>query len=274
MDFSLECTKPKKKTTDSGEHITFEKYDRTVPETFLEDNISTLNSYIRVIEQAIETQEELDSFCSRLVETLKTEMNNKMSHRTVKLQPSVNNTKRKTKKPWWSDNLSELWNDQCKAEKNMLKGQKSDCKRLRHYYVTKRKLFNRAVQRAKRQYLRQKQAEIDETESKNQSMFWKEIGKIGVGQERRKTIPLEIVKPDGSVTTDKNEMLDKWRQDFESLLNPIETTTTPLNMSQSNTDNNHNTSPYFQDPIQLTEIELALKRMKANKATGIDEWKF
>ena len=81
----------------------------------------------------------------------------------------------------------------------MLKGQKSDRKRLRHINVIKRKRFNREVQCAKRQYLRQKQAEIDELESKNQTMFWKEIGKIGAGQVRRKNIPLEILKSDGSV---------------------------------------------------------------------------
>ena len=57
-------------------------------------------------------------------------MNDKMTHRTVKIQPSGNNKKRKVNKPWWSDSLSELWNEQCKAEKAMLKGQNSIRNRL------------------------------------------------------------------------------------------------------------------------------------------------
>lgn len=183
-------------------------------------------------------------------------MNNKMSHRTVKLHPGGDNKTRKVNKPWWSNNLSGLWNDQCKAEKEMLKGQKSDRKRLRHIYVIKRKRFNREVQCAKRQYLRQKQAEIDE---------------IGIGQESRKNIPLEILKSDGSVSTDVTEVLGKWEQDFKSLLNPIETASTPININQYSTEGSDNISPYLPDPIQVTEIESALKGMKANKATGIDE---
>ena len=176
-------------------------------------------------------------------------------------------------KPWWSDSLSELWNEQCKAEKAMLKGQKSIRNRLRQVFVAARKRFNREVQRAKRQYIRQKQAEIDELQSKNQTMFWKEIGKIGVGQERRKNIPLEILKPDGSVSSDVTEVLGKWKSDFASLLNPIESTSTPgpVNINTHSMQNNENISGYLQDPIQMTEIESALKRMKSNKATGIDE---
>ena len=176
-------------------------------------------------------------------------------------------------KPWWPDSLSELWNEQCKTEKVMLKGQNSIRNRLRHVFVTARKRFNREVQRAKRQYIRQKQAEIDELQSKNQTMFWKEIGKIGVGQERRKYIPLEILKPDGSVSSDVTEVLGKWESDFESLLNPINSTSNPelVNINMHSTQNNENMSCYLQDPIQMTEIESALKRMKSNKATGIDE---
>ena len=119
----------------------------------------------------------------------------------------------------------------------------------------------------------QKQAEIDELQSKNQTMFWKEIGKIGVGQERRKNIPLEILKPDGSVSSDVTEVLGKWESDFESLLNPINYTSNPelVNINTHSTQNNENMSCYLQDPIQMTEIESALKRMKSNKATGIDE---
>ena len=72
-----------------------------------------------------------------------------------------------------SEYLSKLWNDQATAEKAMLKGQKSDYERLRHKYVTKRNVFNKEVQRAKRQYVRQKQIDLDALQSHSQSTFWK-----------------------------------------------------------------------------------------------------
>ena len=108
---------------------------------------------------------------------------------------------------------------------------------------------------------------------KNQTMFWKEIGKIGVGQERRKNIPIEILKPDGSVSSDVTEVLERWESDFESLLNPLNSTSNPelVNINMYSTQNNENMSCYLLDPIQMKEIESALKRMKSNKATGIDE---
>ena len=270
--FTVECTNVRKKGV-IGESVSYEKYDRLVPDNFLQEDLSILNDGIRNIQQSVNTQEELDNVCSRLISTLKTEMSDKMTHRTVKILPSGDNKKRKVNKPWWSDSLSELWNEQCKAEKAMLKGQNSIRNRLRHVFVTARKRFNREVQRAKRQYIRQKQAEINELQSKNQTMFWKEIGKIGVGQERRKNIPLEILKPDGSVSSDVTEVLGKWESDFESLLNPINSTSNPelVNINMHSTQNNENMSCYLQDPIQMTEIESALKRMKSNKATGIDE---
>ena len=177
---------------------------------------------------------------------------------------------RKVNKSWWSDSLSELWNEQCKAEKDMLKGKQFTRTRLRHVFLSPRKRFNREVHRTKRQYLQQKQAEIDDLQSKNQTMFWKEIGKIGVGQERRKNMPFDILRQDGSVSSDVTEVLGKRQSDFESLLNPIESTNTP-GLLNAYTQTNENIPGYLQDRIQMSEIEAVLKRMKSNKATGIDE---
>ena len=39
---------------------------------------------------------------------------------------------------------------------------------------------------------RKKQTEIEELESKDQNLSRKEIGKIGVGQDRRNEIPMEV----------------------------------------------------------------------------------
>ena len=62
--FTVQCTNVKRKKCVINEPITYEKYDRTVPDSFLEDNITTLNEYIRDIQQTVDTQEELDSVCT------------------------------------------------------------------------------------------------------------------------------------------------------------------------------------------------------------------
>ena len=52
--------------------------------------------------------------------------------------------------------------------------------------------------------------------SKIPTNFWKTIGKIGVGNERQKNIPLEV-KVNGRITRDKVTVLKKWKDSFQSL---------------------------------------------------------
>ena len=56
-------------------------------------------------------------------------------------------------KPWWNDELTDLWNKVCSDERKWI-----DCKnmseksKLKSEYVSSRKAFDRQVQRAKRLY--------------------------------------------------------------------------------------------------------------------------
>jgi hypothetical protein len=47
--------------------------------------------------------------------------------------------------------------------------------------------------------------------------FWKIIGHIGIANERKTKIPLEVVLADGTVVNDVNAVLDAWKNDFENL---------------------------------------------------------
>ena len=62
----------------------------------------------------------------------------------------------------------------------------------RKLYIEKRKLFDRHVQRSKRQHWVEKQNELLNS-CENSDIFWKTIGKTGIGNERNKEIPIEII---------------------------------------------------------------------------------
>ena len=191
----------------------FEVFDRNIPTDFLDGQSEVLNTYISQIEQDVSSQEELDNIYSHLMQSIKEEMVQSLSHKTVKVKSGSSNRKRKTKKPWWTSCLTELWNDQCDAEQSMLKSKsRTERKGLRKRFIEKRKLFNREVQRSKRAYALQRQAEIDNLEATNPNLFWKEIGKIGIGQERRKFIPMEVTRDDGSLSSNTDEVLNKWNK--------------------------------------------------------------
>ena len=119
----------------------------------------------------------------------------------------------------------------------------------------------------------QKQADIDNLESSNPNLFWKEIGKIGIGQERRKIIPMEIIKPDGTTSSNTDEVVRKWKNDFETLLNPTNSNKIikPMQDSDKIDDSQIEVPLYFEAPIQTCEVEQAVKRLRMNKSAGIDD---
>ena len=119
-------------------------------------------------------------------------MKNKLNQRTVHAVIGNNNKKRKVKKPWWTNHLTELWNRTCNAEKEMLLSKDVIIQRIRAVYVSERKEFDREYQKAKREHQRKMQYQIKSLDSTNHQEFRKQIGKIGVGKERQNQIPMEI----------------------------------------------------------------------------------
>ena len=81
-------------------------------------------------------------------------------------------------------------------------------------------MFDREVQRCKRKYVKDQQKEIECLVNNDQQAFWKKIGKIGIGQERIKKIPMEILLVVSSLTNDADTVMSKWETSFCDLLNP------------------------------------------------------
>ena len=76
--------------------------------------------------------------------------------------------------------------------KNTLKSDDQSKCAKRNEFLRYRKFFNREVQMATSKYWKQKQTEIEQFETSDQKSAWKEIGKIGIGQEIRNGIPCEF----------------------------------------------------------------------------------
>ena len=103
------------------------------------------------------------------------------------------------KKPWWSEELTDIWNELCLKEKSMLKSESRFKRTRREEFLRHRKLFNREVQKAKQRFWKKKQVDIEQLEISDQKSFWKEIGRIGIGQERKKDIPTDVKLANGEV---------------------------------------------------------------------------
>lgn len=66
-------------------------------------------------------------------------MNDNLNQKTILHSRHINKRKR-TKKPWWTDSLSELWNTMCSMERDWLGGADVVGKRIRKKgYISKEK---------------------------------------------------------------------------------------------------------------------------------------
>ena len=104
-------------------------------------------------------------------------------------------------------------------------------------------------------------------ETSDQKSFWKEIGKIGIGQERRKEIPCEVKLSNGEVSNKLGDVLDVWKAGFENLLNCNNNLSNFPDKSQERRDYNYK----FDADISRAELMLAIRSLKSNKAVGIDD---
>ena len=266
---SISC----KNTSDSAElnmeesFIRFET--RNIPDSFPSDmNICRqLHETVFKLENNMSSQNNLDEAYDKLCSLLKDEMKNKLDYKRIKIENSINNKKRKIRKPWWNTELTEAWNVTCKHENRWLSciivHQKSILKQV---FVSKRKQFVKLVQTAKRTYWYKLQSDVLNECSHNETEFWKTIGNVGVAGKR--DISVEIVLNNGSVSYDKRDVMNKWKESFSKLFDS--TKSSSISDSHIEEPNTGTGEPFFDSSITILEVKRAISAVKNNKASGFD----
>ena len=69
---------------------------------------------------------------------------------------------------------------------------------------------------------------------------------------------MEVIRADGGRTSETSEVLDKWKNDFEALLNPIHEKEDHVYSKNSMNDTQADVHLCFVEPIQISEAELAI----------------
>ena len=185
------------------------------------------------------------------------------------------NKKKRVKKPWWNEHLTVLFNEMCHAEKVWKRGKifNSSSSNLKSNFVSKRRVFDRQVQRAKREYWYSLQRELLIESKTDQHNFWKKIGKIGIATDRKSSIPMEVVDSHGNVSTNVDDVLEKWKSEYSILLNQP---TSEVNADVSNLQDQNSGDVLtlndflLTDEISFEEVVNAVNMVKMGKASGID----
>ena len=90
-------------------------------------------------------------------------------------------------------------------------------------------------------------------------VFWQTIRRL---RGKRSSITYSIKDSDGNILTDENEILSRWREYFEDLLNPV----------KASTRDTHEVTHLGEDKVfTAAEVATAIKGIKSGKAAGEDE---
>lgn len=181
------------------------KFDRKQITNILLDEpdiVSRLTETENLVNENELTQESLDQHYDQFCKIIDDAMKTNITSYTVKTS-TVSSKKRRRGKPWWINELTELWNNFCEAEKLWTKSDRRKKPRLKNLMKDRQRAFDKATQQAKRKYWKSQQEYLLSLPSRNPGEFWKYIGRIGVGNERGKSFPMEVILENGTVCSNK-----------------------------------------------------------------------
>ncbi len=152
-DIDISCDSDDDFTDTSHPEESYVRYDTTaVPDNFLSNTAGSLQDVIHKLELSGGQQLDIDDAFNNFRTAVKQEMDSTLPRKRIMMSKRNDRKRRRCKKPWWNDSLTDSWNDMCSAERSWCKQKGPRRKHLRHVYVQKRKHFDRAVRRAKRQH--------------------------------------------------------------------------------------------------------------------------
>ncbi len=246
----------------------------TVPNDFLssDEGRQELLHLIEYIENVRSCQNEIDDVYKLFCDTYHAEMNRFFRSRNV--HPRAKKRLKKCIKPFWSDHLQQLWNDLCEREKVFLAAEGTVRMRERNRFKDTQKLFDREYRKAERRYLRERQEDIEHICTNDPKKFWQTLKSLG--PNKKADIPLEVYDDEGNICRNLNDVLKKWKSDFEKLYSqvPGDTEFDDVFYRQLRDDtgfvNNVPTKDGLNHDISASEVKKSVSQAKNNKSVGLD----
>ena len=250
-----------------------------IPECFLttHDVLARCNDLIDQMLAYRGEQAELDALYDKYVLLYQSEMDAHLKE--LSNTPKSKKAARHSTKPFWCEELTVLWKNFHDTEKSFLKCDKNDMgyRAVKTRFLTSQKAFDKELKKKKRSHERSKVYDLEKANLDNPNEFWNLIAKMG--PKKKSGIPWEVDLEDGTTSSDKDTVMEKWRSDFEGLLTPPQTddvnrTLFESNIKESNAqrenENNENDSTGLNCEFTEDEVSKIVFRAKSGKAPGID----
>ena len=160
------------------------------------------------------------------------------------------------KTPWWNQEVKEAIRAKKDAFKAWLQDRSSSD--LQSRYTEARKAATLAVKKSKKSW-EELGRRLDSNYFSANKVFWQTIRRL---RGKRSSVTYSIKDSDGNILTDENEILSRWREYFEDLLNPV----------KASTRDTHEVTHLGEDEVfTAAEVATAIKGIKSGKAAGEDE---
>ncbi|CAG2232789.1 unnamed protein product [Mytilus edulis] len=126
--------------------------------------------------------------------------------------------------------------------------------------------------------MRQQQELLNLSTENNTRDFWKKIGKLGIANDRRSSIPMEVLTSEGNVCKDIKTVYDTWKCKYEHLFNVTDCKydedflcTVQHQLENEIMNLSGKESEILNNDISYDDVEKAVYRAKLNKAGGLDQ---
>ena len=243
------------------------------PNAFLNSDMwkNAINSIIYTREMEIRSQIDVDDSYKAYCDVLLNEMDTHLDY--------VGSSKRvrkmfKSHKPFWNEELNIKWKEMRVKEKMYLKCKNANKSHYLSEFKMAQNLFERALRYFERKYVQEKAVNMEECNTQNPREFWKHIKSLG--PKKKIQIPLKIHTENG-FNTCIDDVLHKWKDDFQSLFNETDTSNYDKQFYDSivqyvhDFENNiSNTNDFVNEPISYDELEKCVLKLHNKKAVGMD----
>ena len=251
-----------------------------------EETLELVLQAISGLEDKVQTKLEIDQRWVKVKQILLTELNKlpDIPHSTYKKQ----NRKFRKSKPFWNAELETLWVNSCKAEKNYLRfkvqsPQDSRYKNiLRLDFKNAQSFFDKKFRFYKREHRKKEYRDLETNAKNNPAEMWASLKRLNNSPNVKAA--LEIVREDGTISTDTKEILERWFKDISGLFSGIQEDTDivfdeefyqeildkkkefeELTGDQQTAHRDYN-SEELNEGITYDEVSLAIDKSKLKKA--------
>ena len=230
---------------------------------------NVINKFENTQGEQLEVNEVYDKFCKCILNEMDKYLN-------YKSQSSISQKKFKYHKPFWNQELTQLWKNMCQKEKKFgsFVGTKQTKNEIRNEFLASRKLFEKRLTYFECQFDNRFIENLETINTTNPREFWKTIKRLG---PRKLKIPMTVYDEQGRECNDNDYVLNKWKNEFELLYTKVN------NISENNSEYtdmlNHkqtlesepDTNDFLNNVITFDEVESVVKMAKTNKACGYDQ---